>query len=85
MNRSTSLFHSCLIATVLTLAIAQNTVAATCISRNDCNYQAYQSEKDYREYERGEHPYRTGATIMVITFISTKIAKSALKSWLLKP
>ncbi|OUL19970.1 hypothetical protein [Nostoc sp. 106C] len=85
MNRWTLLFHPCLIATVLTLAIAQDPVTATCISPNNCNYHAYQSEKYYREDERSEHPYKTGITIMVITLITTKIAKSALKSWLVKP
>ncbi|BAY11637.1 hypothetical protein [Calothrix sp. NIES-2098] len=85
MNCWTSLFRPCLIATLLSVAIAQDTVATSCISPNNCNYAAYQGEKSYREYDRGEHPYRTGITIMLITFITTKIAKSALKSWLLKP
>lgn len=85
MNRRTSLFCSCLIATVLILASSQNTVAMKCISLHDCNYHASQSEPNYREDERNGHPYRTGITIMVTTFITTKIAKLALKSWLLKP
>ncbi len=85
MNRWTSLFYPCLIATVLTLAMPQNTLATTCSSLNNCNYHASHSEQDYREYERDEHPYRTGIIIIVITLITTKIAKSALKSWLLKP
>lgn len=85
MNCCTSLFRLCLIATILTLAIAQDTVATSCISPNNCNSTAYQSETNYRNDEHSEHPYKTGITILVITFFTTKIAKSALKSWLLKP
>ena len=85
MNRWTSLFRPCLIATVLTLAIAQDTVANKCISLNNCNSDTSQYENDYHQYQRGAHPYKTGLTIIALTFITTKIAKCALKSWLLKP
>lgn len=85
MNRWTSLFHPCLIATVLTLAMPQNTLATTCSSLNNCNYHASYSEQDYRESERNEHPYRTGIAIIFITLVTTKIAKYLLKYWLLKP
>ncbi|BAY27740.1 hypothetical protein NIES2100_75650 [Calothrix sp. NIES-2100] len=84
MNRWTLLFRPCLIAIILTLAIPQDTVASRCASLNDCHNYASQSQ-NYHQDERGEHPYRTCIAIIVITLITTKIAKSALKSWLIKP
>ncbi|MBW4564689.1 MAG: hypothetical protein KME32_26920 [Mojavia pulchra JT2-VF2] len=85
MNYLTFLIRPCLIATLLTLSISQNTLATTCNSQHECYTYASHSNEYHQESHHGGHPYATGITIMAVTLITTKIAKSALKSWLTKP
>ncbi|MBD2214668.1 hypothetical protein H6G27_33190 [Nostoc linckia FACHB-104] len=84
MNRFASLIIAASIASIATLAIAQNTDARTCTLYRNCYYQTSNASKSIVEYDADKNFYTSRMLSILIVLGVTKIAKNALESWLNK-
>ncbi|BAY96276.1 hypothetical protein NIES37_02060 [Tolypothrix tenuis PCC 7101] len=84
MNRFASLIIAASIASIATLAIAQNTDARTCTLYRTCYYQTSNTSKSVVEYDADKNLYKSGMLSIFIVLAVTKIANNALESWLNK-
>ncbi|QIR40063.1 hypothetical protein HCG51_27365 [Tolypothrix sp. PCC 7910] len=84
MNRFASLIIAALIASIATLAIAQNTDATTCTLYRNCYYQTSNASKSVVKHNADTNLYKSGILSIFIILAITKIAKAALESWLTK-
>ncbi|MDZ8053916.1 MAG: hypothetical protein RMX68_014850 [Aulosira sp. ZfuVER01] len=84
MNRFTSLIVAGLIASITTLAIAQTTDGTTCALYRNCYYHTSLTYEPQVENDVNQNLYKTGILSMFIILVTTRIAKTALESWLNK-
>ncbi|OUL32302.1 hypothetical protein BV372_19465 [Nostoc sp. T09] len=84
MNRFTSFILAGSIASIATLAIAQTTDATTCALYRNCYYHTSRTYKPQIENDVNKNLYKSGILSMFIIFVTTRIAKTALESWLTK-
>ncbi|MDZ7956546.1 MAG: hypothetical protein RMY34_01335 [Aulosira sp. DedQUE10] len=84
MNRFASFILAGSIASMATLAIAQNTDATTCTLYRNCYYQTSNISKSQVKHDTEKNLYKSGILSIFIILALTKIAKTALESWLNK-
>lgn len=84
MNRFASLIIAGTIASIATLAIAQTTDASTCTLYRNCQYHTSDTYKPQIQSGANKNLYKTGILSMFIILVTTKIASTALESWLNK-
>ncbi|MBD2356658.1 hypothetical protein H6G41_18840 [Tolypothrix sp. FACHB-123] len=84
MNRFVSLIIAGSIASIATLAIAQTTDATTCTLYRNCYYHTSETYQPQIKNDVNKNLYKTGILGMFVVLVTTKIAKTALESWLTK-
>ncbi|BAY22293.1 hypothetical protein NIES2100_20560 [Calothrix sp. NIES-2100] len=84
MNRFTSFILAGSLASIATLAIAQSTDATTCVLSHNCDYNTSYTYKPQIEKDVNQNLYKTGILSMFVIIVTTKIAQTALESWLSK-
>jgi F420-0:gamma-glutamyl ligase len=84
MNRFTSLIIAGSIASIATLTIAQTTDATTCVLYRNCYYHASQTYKPQIKNDVNKNLYKSGILSIFIILVTTRIATTALETWLTK-
>ncbi len=84
MNRFTSFILAGSIASIATLTIAQTTDATTCTLYRNCYYHTSRTYKPQIENDGNKNLYKTSILSIFIILITTRIATTALDSWLTK-
>ncbi|BAY65825.1 hypothetical protein NIES22_59320 [Calothrix brevissima NIES-22] len=82
MNRFASLIIAGTIASIATLAIAQTTDANTCTIYQNCQYRAFDTYQPQIQSSVNKNIYKTSILSVFIILVTTKIANTALESWL---
>lgn len=84
MNRFTSFLIAGSIASIATLTIAQTTDYTTCTLYRNCYYHTSGTYKPQIENDDNKNLYKTGILSIFIIVVTTRIATTALESWLTK-